>query len=240
MRKKGRAESLASRDEIAKPRASRQHLRRGHGKPRVAIVQYDDRPREQIEHVRFLSKLNAIYAKRRNYRYFFHDHLAAELPPYWAKVALVLRYLEQGFDIVLWLDSDAVIHDFSRGVESLFAHGATFVYAPDCPKWGGVFNAGVFAATSAAEPMIREWLSRYRARDWRRKGGRWLSKGPWAGETYEQGAFVAFVMPKYSERLHCLDWKVLQSPFPLPESFTLHFAGGFLSNAMIYLSALTT
>lgn len=217
-------------------------VRKLHQRPRVAIVQYDDRPPDQVEYVPLLSKINAFYAKRRGYHYFFHDLITPEIPPYWAKVALVHRYLTEGFDIVMWLDSDAVVHDFHRKIESLFAPGTAFVYAPDCPKWGGVFNAGVFAVKRVAEPMIRDWLSCFQPSAWRReggKGGKWVSTGGWAGATYEQGSWVEFIMPKYAEQLHCVGWKVLQSPFPLPESFTLHFAGAFLGNVIIYLSALT-
>src|SRR5581483_10021283 len=114
--------------------------------PRVAILQYDDRTDAQLGPLRVLVARNEEYAARQGYTHIFLRAPEKDLPPYWLKVHLIEKYLREGFDIVAWLDSDAVVHDRRLSIPALFEGEAAFVFAGEPPIWARLspFNAGVF------------------------------------------------------------------------------------------------
>ena len=185
---------------------------------------------------------NRNYAAAHGYAYYHVDKIDLDLPIFWVKPFLVAHYLDRGYDTVLWLDTDAVIHDLGRRVEALFVGDEGFVYAPDNPIWNSPFNAGVFACKRHALPMLREWCSLYPRDDWFRNArGEWKCRHEqWAGPAYEQGAFVPTILPKYQDGglLKSLPWETLQSPLPTGQSFSLHFPAYFKWNIPVYLAAL--
>jgi hypothetical protein len=88
---------------------------------------------------------NAAYAQAHGFEHHFFNEATVDLPVYWQKVYLCRQVLAAGYDIAIWADTDAVFHDFGRGVESLFQGDEVMVGAPDNPYWDAPFNAGVFA-----------------------------------------------------------------------------------------------
>ncbi len=206
---------------------------------KTIIVQFDDRPFEELGKRLTLVKQNAEYARSHGYTHVFHTNAGNYVASYWAKVFLAEHYLRQGYDIVAWLDTDAVVHDSSQKIEDYFSDDQAFVYAPDSPPWHGPFNAGVFFCRGAdGLRIIQEWASHYRHDMWEKQDGKWRCKSPeWSGPFYEQGAFYINLLPKYdrSGLLRRCHWKVLQSPYPQPESFIIHFAGEHIINILIDL-----
>lgn len=206
---------------------------------KILIVQFDDRPFEELGKRLSLVNQNAAYAKLRGYDHIFHTTLGEHVASYWGKVFVTEHYLRNGYDIVAWLDTDAVVHDNTQRIEDYFAGDEAFVYAPDSPPWHGPFNAGVFFSKGIRGlQLMQEWASHYRPDMWEKESGKWRCKSPeWSGPFYEQGAFYINLLPKYRDTgvLKQCSWKVLQSPYPQPESFIVHFAGEHLINILIYL-----
>lgn len=213
-------------------------------KKRIAIIQYDDRHNVYLES---LKDQNRIYANKYGYDYIFHDkwlHDGVELPPYWIKVALMLYYLPQ-YDAVMWLDTDAVIHDFFRPVEWFFHQypNKEIFICRDYIEWSSEFNVGVFIIRNTPDSIriVQEWMNQYNPNDWSKVDGKWLSSGEWAGKTYEQGSLVHlyFNLPKSDQsRFERLDWRVFQSSDPnniASNTFTLHFAGNFKARIPAYI-----
>ena len=209
----------------------------------VALLQFDDRPDQALGPLVHLLARNAAYCAQRGYDHVFvrtHDN---ELPVFWQKVALIERQLET-HEFVAWLDTDAVVHDFSLSIENQFTGPEAMVFSGDLPIYPVPlkFNAGVFFCHGAAAlGLMREWRALYPAHLWRKTNGQWnFQEHVWAGPAYEQGSFADKLLPKYAATplLRQISWKLLQSPYPLAESQTLHFANMFRPNAFLYLVGL--
>ena len=208
---------------------------------KVAIVQFDDRPDAQLWPLDRLMARNALYAQRHGYHYEFTRAPERDVPSYWNKIFLAEKFLGAGFDTVAWLDSDAVIHDLDRPIESLAPGPEGFVFSGDLPIWKTVspINAGVFFAQGDfGRALLAEWAALYPAELWKKTGGKWnFDAHAWAGPAYEQGRFADLLFPKYSGHpaFRQLSWKVLQSPYPVSEAFSLHFPNNLRLNALVYL-----
>lgn len=204
----------------------------------VTIVQFDNRPPEQLGLMLALAARNRAYAERHGYHYQFVRGALFDLPVYWQKPALCREFLTRGSDVVAWLDTDAVLHDHDRRIENLFLGDEAMVGAGDNPYWDTPFNAGVFFARGpeGAEIMAR-WAALFAGTAWRRTETAWICEDEWAGPSYEQGAFNLHLMKPLQQagRLRLADWSELQSPFPNPRAFTLHFPGPFRVNLPAYL-----
>lgn len=209
---------------------------------KIAIVQFDSRPLDALGILAPLIVRNSHYAEQQGYEHFFVNRLGVDIPPFWAKPLVVTSYLRSGYDIVLWLDTDAVVHDLSVPVTRFFVGEEVFIYASDNPYWRSPFNAGVFICKGIlALELMLEWAALYRPDQWEKHGEQWRCRDArWAGPAYEQGSFVINILPKYGQSVlfKQLPWQVLQSPFPLDNSFTLHFAERFKANIGVYCAAL--
>jgi hypothetical protein len=208
---------------------------------KIAIVQFDNRPTEALGAMTALVERNAAYARRQGYDHHFVTAAPFDLPVYWQKPALCQRLLEDGYDAALWLDTDAVVHDQDRRIEDLFEGRETMVAAPDNPHWTGPFNAGVFATRQPGGARVMErWGKLFAGTKWTRTETAWMCLDEWAGPSYEQGAFTARLMDVLLQtgKLRMADWRVLQSPEPIPEAFTLHFPGPFRAKLAGYLKTL--
>lgn len=211
------------------------------GAPRTAIVQFDNRPARELGPMPWLVRRNAAYAERHGYEHHFFDQAYFDLPVYWQKPSLVGRVLQLGFERVLWLDTDAVVHDLDRPLDSLVEGGESLVGAPDNPFWTSPFNAGVFLATGpGAADVMQAWAGLFAGTAWRRTDTAWICEEEWAGPSFEQGAFNAHLLEPLaaSGQLRLADWRLLQSPFPHAGAFTLHFAGPFKANIPAYLQLI--
>jgi hypothetical protein len=205
---------------------------------KIALLQFDNRPIPQLGAMAFLLHRNQTYAARHGYDYLFLDRVYYDLPVYWQKPKLVRHFLSTGYDMVAWLDTDAVVHDLDRRIETLFEGAEQMVAAGDNPHWDSPFNAGVFVARGAGGvAMMDRWSELFPAERWTRTETAWICDEDWAGPAYEQGAFNGRLLEgfKASGALRLVDWHVLQSPFPMDGAFTVHFAGPFKANLPAYL-----
>ena len=208
---------------------------------KVAVVQFDTRSPEQLGELLVLVHRNRAYAERHGYDHHFLDHAPFDLPVYWQKPSLCRHVLQAGYDLVLWLDTDAVVHDLGRPAETLFEGDEAMAASGDNPFWSSPFNAGVFAVRGPqGMALMARWEGLFAGTAWSRTDTAWICRGEWAGPDFEQGAFVARLAPQLSAEgaLRLLDWRTLQAPFPLPGAFALHFAGVFKANLPAYLSLL--
>lgn len=208
---------------------------------KVALLQFDNRPAAQLGPLTRLMHRNAAYAKRHGYDYHFFPDAHFDLPVYWQKPSLMGEVLKRGYDLALWLDTDAVVHDPDRRPETLFEGSEIMVGAPDNPHWAQPFNAGVFAVknagSAAGAALMDRWAGLFAGTAWTRTATAWICQSEWAGPDYEQGAFNARLLDELtaSGALRLLPWQALQSPEPTPGAFTLHFAGPFKANLAAYL-----
>lgn len=208
---------------------------------KIAIVQFDSRPPDALGFLAPLVLRNSHYAKQHGYEHFFVSRLGMDIPPFWAKPHVVMFYLKSGYDIVLWLDTDAVVHDLAMPVTRFFVGDEVFIYASDNPVWRSPFNAGVFICKGiVALDLMLEWAALYQPDQWEKHENDWRCRDArWAGPAYEQGSFAINILPKYGQSglFKQLPWEVLQSPFPVDNSFTLHFAERFKANIRVYCAA---
>ncbi|RAK52819.1 hypothetical protein [Phenylobacterium deserti] len=206
---------------------------------KIAILQFDNRPIDKLGLMPLLVQRNAAYAARQGYEHHFVTAAPFDLPVYWQKPAMCRHVLRSGYDAVLWLDTDAVVHDLDRRIEDLFQGDELMVGAPDNPHWPQPFNAGVFAARGeGGAQLMGRWAELFEGTNWERTATAWVCHGEWAGADFEQGAFNGRLLEtlKAAGELRIADWRVLQSPFPVEGAFTLHFAGPFRSNLPVYLA----
>ena len=198
-----------------------------------AIVQYENRPLS--ESIKQLIKINKEYCEKHNYTYIFESKLY-NMPPYWIKVLLVKEILETGnYKGILWMDSDAVINNMNTKFEDLVKVDRSFYYCKDAPRFPSPFNAGVWLVINniIGKSLLNEWLNLYNKNDWKKSpDGSWVSNGGWSGETYEQGSFIKFIIPKYHKSLHKFHWRKFQSVEKNKAAFTLHFAGEYKDENM--------
>jgi hypothetical protein len=208
---------------------------------KAAVLQFDTRPPEQLGELMVLVQRNRAYAARHGYEHLFIGEARFDLPVYWQKPSLAREVLEAGYDLVLWLDTDAVVHDLDRPVDALFEGAETMAASGDNPLWSSPFNAGAFAVRGPqGAALMARWAALFAGTAWARTETAWICRGEWAGPDFEQGAFVRSLVPELTAggALRLLDWRVMQAPFPLPGAFSLHFAGAFKANLPAYLSLL--
>ena len=198
------------------------------------VIQYDNR--KLYKRVSALTKINEQYCLLHGYKYLFvTKHY--DLPPYWIKVKLMQELLQTNkYKGILWLDTDAVIHNFYMTLDDICKPNKSMYYCPDCPKWVGPFNAGVFLIlnTHHGNRIVNDWLKLYDSTKWKNNDGAWTTDGKWAGIDYEQGSFIHFLIKKYKHYIHQHQWRLFQS-FDIDDCeqlkhtiFTYHFvvAGG--------------
>ena len=204
---------------------------------KIAIIQFDDRPASRLGLMPFLVQRNKAYAALHGYDYQFINRQDVDLPVYWLKPLLCRRQLEHGYDLLAWIDTDAVFHDLDRRIEDLFLGPELMVAAGDNPRWTATFNTGVFFIKAAGATILERWSALFAGTGWRRTETAWVCDDQWAGPSFEQGAFIVHLLDELvgSGALRLLDWRTLQSPFPVPGAFTLHFAGDFKLNLPPYL-----
>ena len=102
----------------------------------------------------FLLPRNRAYAHRHGYDYRYLNRMTADLPVYWQKPHLAAQALEAGYDAVVWLDTDAVVHDLDRPLDRLLRGGEalTMLKAWNTGHPGGV---ATLHANSPADALRR-------------------------------------------------------------------------------------
>lgn len=198
---------------------------------RVCVFSFDDR--KNNPDIEKLKAFNAAYCRKQGYDFqFFSEDLQGH-PPYWTKVRLAQDLMSTGkYDFIMWVDSDAVIHNPNFRLETIFPafqEDAFLVLASDPPRWNAPFNAGVwiFQYGPLAQQFCQDWLLKYPPAKWQKiDGKKWKCEAClWAGSSYEQGAGAELLsQDPYRKHVICLPWQALQAKEPNPLSFTLHFA----------------
>lgn len=201
-----------------------------HSKDRICVFSYDNRRNDPM--IEKLRSINNRYCQKHGYDFLFFETYPANLPPYWMKVKIGKDLVDSGkYDYVMWLDSDACVHDHTIRLEHLFTFykNAFFVMAPDNERWAAEFNAGVWIIKcgSLGKQFMKDWLARYNSSDWVYDHNKWKCNWCiWAGDAYEQGAGTRLLKSKtYAPYVIKLSWEVLQNDLPTKWSYTLHFAG---------------
>ena len=112
------------------------------------------------------------------------------------------------------------------------------------------FNAGVWAVSNTAggRSLLGEWLGLYTADAWSNDEGRWACKTravdgkrqcEWAGEMFEQGAFLNHMLSRYHGQIRQTPWTVLNSPCVTGEDLraatVCHFSTYLRPLALLFL-----
>jgi len=171
-------------------------------KMKCAVVQFDTRKDHAFQE---LVDQNIEYCKGSG-----AEHVMATggsgIPPYWGKVRACLAVAESGnYDAALFLDTDAVVMDFSMQIGDLLKEGVIFTAGGNAK-----FNAGAFAVRCNQDGVsfLKEWMSCYRERDWELSGSKWKClNGGWAGIAYEQGSLNELIVPKYKDSVATAGWE---------------------------------
>jgi len=174
----------------------------------VCVVQYDNRSASSLGDMHDLMEHNRRACEadgQCTYRRF--DHASADRPAYWEKIALVRSTMREDAtcDAVVWLDSDAAVHQTPTSVDRFRAllDGVEGVYSSDPVPEVHRMNAGVFAFRNSEEGrrLVELWDAGWTdesRRYWSREeegGGGWVCRGAedggcdWGQRHYEQGSF---------------------------------------------------
>jgi hypothetical protein len=195
------------------------------------ILQFENRKISPIDQ-KFLNT-NKAYAKHHGYHYKLITDGYSDMPPWWIKVFLV-KDLLKNYKGIFWLDTDAVIINQSRSIESFEVPGKYFYKSCDLevniPK---EFNAGVWFIKNAPPmfSLLDSWTNRYSRDDWTHKNGMWRTSkhSSFAAKYYEQGEFKA-IQDKYSRYIKHIHPNLFQGGIQDDlisgnEVFALHFYG---------------
>jgi hypothetical protein len=82
--------------------------------------------------------------------------------------------------------------------------------------------------------IIAKWTQSYDETKWNYNlfTGKWSTNSMWAGEDYEQGAFIKYVFDEYKEHIYVTEYYVLNnvSPQYKEESVVAHLAAIYKTN----------
>lgn len=175
----------------------KKHRLSGGSPDKWLIVQYDDRHLSDLDK-KFVER-NRQYAEKQGYEHKFISEGYKDLPVYWRKVKIVQDMLEKPYKGVMWLDTDAVVHDMNRTIDSYYKSERGFIKAID--RYGNhIFNAGVWIVknTPKMKELMENWMNLYKKEDWKNEGdGKWSTNKAWAGNSYEQGSFASSITCKH-------------------------------------------
>jgi hypothetical protein len=192
------------------------------------IVQYDDRKLD--ENTEILVKQNKEYAKKHGYTYKFIDSGYTDIAPYWRKVSVVKELLPK-YKGILWLDTDAVIFDPSKHLDSITtSRHSMFISRDNWKAKKNHFNAGVWLIKNTPEmnTLMSDWENLYKKDEWLKNSeGKWHTTGKWSNITYEQGSFTHNILTKYKKYIKWLPCNILQGAIEdintSREPFIIHF-----------------
>ena len=194
---------------------------------KVCLYQFDNRTDEQLGDQALLVQTNAERcATSDECSHTFEREEQTEHPPWWSKVLLVQKHMEQHpeCDIVAWLDTDAVLNKDPQELDKKLGDRHMLI-SKDLPMWGDdVFNAGAWAVRNTTEgrAIMSDWADTYPKDKWNLTNKRWtcLQSAPdlprsekcaWAKEQYEQGCFSLNILPKHKAAIAHENWNVMNN-----------------------------
>ena len=205
---------------------------------KYAVLQYDNRHNNNLE--KLMLKNKNICDNLDIFEYI-KPNIDNSISQYWIKVKLTNKLIsDDKYDGVLWLDSDAIIHN-SQKLIKLINSTPLFLMSGDNPL--SEFCAGVWFVrnNNTGKLLIKQWIQLYYNKYykfWHKddKTNLFQTNMPFAiHPCYEQPAFIKHMLPNYN--ITKVPWYVLNNPFiPLfDNSATLHFYGCFKNTIPIYL-----
>lgn len=207
---------------------------------KILIYQYDSRTINEVDDLYMLISLNKQKCETYHFDYKFFNKYHMDIPPYWVKVFLLRDLLLSNiYDYIIWLDSDAVLHDYDPiKFDQILPKDNIIMTAAKCPYGDQIFNAGVLIMSKYSTDLVNDWCRLYNPSFWIKENNTWRSLGEWAGETYEQGSFVKYILPKYHHNIIIFPHSVMHNSSLniAPESQFLHFIGSLKVEIRNYLS----
>jgi len=208
------------------------------------ILQFENRKITPI--VQKFLNTNKAYAEHHGYEYKLVIRGYSDTPPWWIKVFLV-KDLLKSYKGIFWLDTDAVIINPSRSIESFEVPGKYFYKSCDHEvNISEEFNAGVWFVKNAP-PMISlldTWANRYSRDDWIYENGTWRTRklSNFAGKYYEQGEFKR-IQDKYLRYIKHIHPNLFQGGIKHDliagnQVFALHFYGERKNDIPIFSNIL--
>lgn len=165
----------------------------------ISILQIEDRDDEFLG---ILMNENKKICDQNKYNYARMKKSAHHVPPYWGKIFELKRIMDKTAQnsYIMWLDSDAFISN-PANLEKLLKENPQFsmFITGDMPPYLSSFNAGSFIIKNneVGKEIIHKWTKLYNSNDWTFNNGKWKTNKSWAGEAYEQGSFVKYILPFY-------------------------------------------
>jgi len=203
---------------------------------KVVLLQIEDRFNNRLQ--TFMNENKEICLKN-GIQYISLKKSYYDVPPYWGKIFEIYKIMNENneIDYVMWLDSDAFFinysnnkfHDFLKKYEKY-----SMIFTEDIPPWEGEFCAGSFIVKNdkIGKDIIKEWISHYHPDKWKYENLKWKTDTQWAGEHYEQGAFIKFILhnDKFVNHIIKLPYYYLNNnncEHNMNETITVHLAGHY-------------
>lgn len=81
-----------------------------------------------VEYGRYSAAINKIYCDRHGYTFVVeYNKLDQALHPYWNKLLLMQRELNNGYDYVMYIDADAVFTNMSTRIEDFIVDSSIYI-----------------------------------------------------------------------------------------------------------------
>lgn len=205
----------------------------------VLLLQIENRKNELLK---TLMNENAENCKKNNMKYVFLEYSSFHVPPYWAKIFEMYKYLKMYTDInyFVWLDSDAffVHFDNQRFQDFLKTYDYySIITSRNMPPWNiswnkKFFNAGSFIVKNDIHShyIMKEWITKYNPNKWQYIDSKWETDSEWSGVDYEQGSFVKYILNDslYNKRIANLPYYFLNNnncENNINDTIVVHLAG---------------
>lgn len=204
-----------------------------HSMKTLLLLQMEDR---KLEPLTTFLKHNKQTCLQNNIKYVFIEKSQFHAPPYWQKIFELDKCMAENptVNYVMWLDSDAFLVDFSQMKMNRLLEkykDRSVIIARDMPPWTSCFNAGSFIVknNTVGRNILKEWIATYNPNKWIYQHSKWKTESKWAGEDYEQGAFVKHILPKYDSHIAVVPYYILNNNkcTNLNKTISVHLASGY-------------
>jgi hypothetical protein len=171
-------------------------------------------PGSYIPAIELTKERNEEYCKKFNFDYLLlmgeGDLKYADVTKGgWAKIELIQRAMEQGYEYIVWLDADALIKDMNTDLRlgCVEGIGACWMRIPQLNHW----NVGVLYVRNSVESkkFIDEWLATY----------------PGAPQWMEQGEFNKMAMKSKVVQTISDRWNATINYSIVPDAVVLGYHG---------------